>query len=109
EEVVETPTEQVEENEQTKTALQRIIDNNTFLREKYGEDTLQALISQQVVEEFENLMLKANGDKSFNGKYENISTNTSLTAEEKGRLEELMEMYGTLAIGEGFSEQGVTL
>src|SRR5690606_7798799 len=46
---------------------------------------------------------------SFDGRYESIDDNTSLTSAEKARLKDLMEQFGAVAIGEGFQQTGVTL
>lgn len=106
--------QQAEASEATENTLQQLIENSPYLREKFsGEDgerkLREALFSQQLKVEFSNLITKANGDKSFDGRYENIDSNTSLTPSEKARLKELMSQFGTIAIGEGFSESGVTL
>ena len=103
-----------EVTETTESTLQELINNSPYLREKFsGEDgprkLQEAMFSQQLKVEFSNLIDKANGDKSFDGRYESIDDNTSLTSSEKARLKDLMEQFGAVAIGEGFQQTGVTL
>lgn len=105
---------QEEATETTENTLQELINNSPYLREKFsGEDgprkLQEAMFSQQLKTEFSNLIDKANGDKSFDGRYESIDDNTSLTSAEKARLKDLMEQFGAVAIGEGFQQTGVTL